>query len=87
MAIREVSLKIEDVDIENDRCYVVVDSMGYPISLSRFLELVGSRSGFDPEQLFRNVAVSVAMEGIEVSMANMPAVIAFVESKKYRVVE
>lgn len=87
MAVREITLKIEDVDIENDRCYVVVDSMGYPIALSRFLELVGGRCGFDPEQLFRNAAVSVAMQGIEVSLLNMPAVIEFIESKKYMVVE
>ena len=84
--IKEISIKIEDVNVEEDIAYCYVDSMGYPIQLSRFLMLVSGQSEFDVEQLFRNVAVNVAMSGMEVSAANLPAVIAFIEAQTYKVI-
>ena len=84
--VREVSIKIADIDVEEDVAYCYIGNSGYPIRLSRFLALVSGQEGVDIEQLFRNVAVSVALSGMEVSVANLPAVVSFIEAQTYKVV-
>ena len=63
MAPKNVTVTIEDEDVEMDLIRIYVNGTGHPVSLSRFKELIQGNPEhvMDTEHLIRNVAIRVAL--------------------------
>lgn len=85
MAPKNVTVTIEDVDEQADAMRVYVNGTGYPVSLSRFRELIagGAGHGIDSEHLIRNVAIRAALSNVNID--NINSIKAAVEGVPFKV--
>ncbi|MEK6760105.1 MAG: hypothetical protein AABY51_10060 [Deltaproteobacteria bacterium] len=72
MAPKNVTVMIGEVDEVNDSIYLHVGSFGYPVTLSRFRELIQGnlKHGMDIEHLIRNVAIRAALSNVDINDIN-----------------
>lgn len=81
--IKNITLKIDDIDIDGDVFYIYVNNIGYPVSIQDFRRMMSGEGGVSPEHLIHNAAISAALSGANPN--DIVSIKSAVEGKEFKV--